>query len=496
MKRQDLLIERLKEYRKSEMYPFHMPGHKREVREFLREFPNPFSVDITEINGFDNLHHPEGILKKSMEWASEVYGSDKSYYLINGSSGGILSAISAAVKPGNKIIIGRNCHKSVYHGVILRNLKTAYVYPQIIKNMWINGGITADDVEKALEENPDARAVLIVSPSYDGIVSDIEKIAETVHKKGIPLIVDEAHGAHFSIKKTDLFPISALDLGADIVIQSLHKTLPSLTQTGILHVKSKYIDKDRLEWYLQAFQSSSPSYILMAGIEQCIFEISEHGEKYLEKYEKNLTKLRTRLKNMNCLRLLDKSTEGKYGIYRIDPSKIVVSSAGTFLNDPSKYREDQFCHIGGAELSQWLREDYHLEMEMYGADYVVAITTFFDTESGMERLAEAFTEIDKKISKNRESAENEKRWSQNKPNIEMTLAEAMETEWESLLISDCTGKISAEFVYLYPPGIPIVVPGERISKEIVDQIEIYKKKNLPVQGMADHKAEYLRICIE
>lgn len=166
MDRESLLLERLKRYGQSENYPFHMPGHKRQCKDFLGEFPNPFSIDITEIEGFDNLHHPEGILKESMEWAARIYGANKSYYLINGSSGGVLSAICGVLHPGEKIIMARNCHKSAYHAVILNNLKTVSIYPQIVEKMWINGEISANNVEKLLSDHPDARAVMVVSPTY------------------------------------------------------------------------------------------------------------------------------------------------------------------------------------------------------------------------------------------------------------------------------------------------------------------------------------------
>ncbi len=498
MDREKLLLERLKNYRDSGRYPFHMPGHKRQDKGFLREFPNPFSIDITEIEGFDNLHHPEGILRESMEWAARIYGADKSYYLINGSSGGILSAICGTVPPGGKIIIARNCHKSAYHAVILNNLKTEAIYPQIVEKLWINGEISANNVEKVLDDHSDVKAVMVVSPTYEGIVSNIHEIAKIVHKKKIPLIVDEAHGAHFSvegmgnqetggsgIRKDRLFPISAIQCGADIVIQSLHKTLPSFTQTGILHVKKGYVDVDRLEWYLQVFQSSSPSYVWMAGIERCIFEMAEYGKDYFEKFGKRLIKLRNSLKKMKYLSLLDKDGEMESGMYDLDLSKIVVSCKNMFL--------------GGAELGRRLREEYNLEMEMCGVDYVVAITTFLDTQEGLDRLEYAFLEIDRKM----DSAENVKDHEERiKREIQcndhllsvMTLGEAMQREWEEKLISDCIGRISAEFVYLYPPGIPIILPGERITEKIVRQIDDYKKMRLLVQGMADDKGEYLRVC--
>ena len=209
MKKEELLIERLKKYRRLDMYPFHMPGHKR-AEGIKLSFPDPFSVDITEIDGFDNLHHPEGILKDSMEWASSLYGSDRTWYLVNGSTCGLLSAISAAVSHGGKILVSRNCHKAVYHGIYLNHLEAVYVYPQPVPGLGIQGGILPEDVENALKNDPDIQAVLIVSPTYDGIVSDVEAIAKIVHKAGLPLIVDEAHGAHFAYG--DAFPKSALEL--------------------------------------------------------------------------------------------------------------------------------------------------------------------------------------------------------------------------------------------------------------------------------------------
>ena len=183
MKEKDLLLKRLKSYGEGEWYPFHMPGHKRRVAgTIMEEAGNLFGMDITEIEGFDNLHHAEGILKASMEWAASVYGSGRTYYLVNGSSGGILSGISAVVRPGDGILVARNCHKSVYHGVILNRLNVHYVYPQIIPEMGIQGGILPEDVEKSLADHRDIRAVVIVSPTYDGVVSDVERIAQVVHR--------------------------------------------------------------------------------------------------------------------------------------------------------------------------------------------------------------------------------------------------------------------------------------------------------------------------
>lgn len=245
------LLDRLMEYGESDAYPFHMPGHKRQAGAgFAGDFPNPFSVDITEIGGFDNLHHPEGILKESMEWAGNVYGADQTYYLVNGSSCGILSAVCGSVSHGGTILMSRNCHKSAYHGVYLGHLRAEYIYPQTIPEFGIQGGLSPEDVRRLLITHPETEAVLVVSPTYDGIVSDIGAIAKIVHEWGIPLIVDEAHGAHFPFGGEARFPVSALELGADVVIQSLHKTLPSLTQTAVMHVNAGFADISRIDRYV------------------------------------------------------------------------------------------------------------------------------------------------------------------------------------------------------------------------------------------------------
>lgn len=482
MKQNALLLDQLISYSRTDQYPFHMPGHKR----IGYDFPNPYSIDITEIDGFDNLHHAEGILRESMDWAASVYGADHTYYLVNGSSGGILSAITAAVSSDGKILVSRNCHKSVYHGVILNGLNVEYVYPQFIEPLGIQGGILAEDVEKSLAENSDIQAVLIVSPTYDGIVSDIGRIADVVHQRGIPLIVDEAHGAHFSFGCDAGFPCSALACGADLVIQSVHKTLPSFTQTAVLHLRDGLVIRERLERYLQMFQSSSPSYLFMAGIEMCIDRMEKDGDACMRAFAGRIGEMRGRLASMKHLRLAGKELCGQYGIYDVDESKLVISVRDcVWINDAG-----QAAYVDGAWLDQVLRDEFHLEMEMSGADYVVAITTFMDTQEGLERLTDALLKIDGRLQKRRQDAVADMIGT---PVIRMKMSAAVDARYEELEIVNCVGRISTEFIYLYPPGIPIVAPGELVTGEIVKTVLQYRNLGLPVQGMADVHASRLRV---
>ena len=497
MKEEELLINRLRAYGESPIYPFHMPGHKRlkacngrqgAVREGM-DFPNPFLTDITEVEGFDNLHHAQGILKTSMEWAAKIYGADRTWYLVNGSTCGILAAVCGCTQSGGRILMSRNCHKAAYHAAYLNHLDITYVYPQNIPELGIQGGILPEDVEKLLSEHRDIQAVLLVSPTYDGIVSDIERIGEIVRRAGIPLIVDEAHGAHFHFGKC--FPKSALDQGADVVIQSVHKTLPSLTQTSLLHVKAKgpegsfLADPQKIGRYLSIFQSSSPSYVLMASIENSIFCMERmRREGRIEDYGRRLAALRSRLVSMQHLKLADQDLKGTAGIADLDIAKLVISTRGTRLS--------------GENLSSILREKYGLEMEMCGADYVTAITSVFDSEEGLKRLEKALMEIDREASSLKEGEdmrEEETAWNMEVQAV-LPLREAMDGPFRELPLAESIGSISAEFVYLYPPGIPILAPGEKIGYNILRVIETYIEKGLPVQGLADESLKTIRVLEE
>ena len=507
------LLERLTEYAGSDAYPFHMPGHKRrEIPDGIPGgFPDPYGIDITEIDGFDNLHHAEGILKDAMDEAAAIYRADRSWYLVNGSTCGILSAVFATTENGGKILTARNCHKAVYHAIYLNRLEAEYLYPEEITEFGINGGIRAEDVRKALEKdamrcagnsgdvrgkNTKIQAVLITSPTYEGVVSDIRAIADAAHEYGIPLIVDEAHGAHLEYAdQCHSFPKSALEYGADIVIQSLHKTLPCFTQTAILHVKGKLVDQDRISRYLSMFQTSSPSYLFMAGMERCIRYMDGDGRNGMVRYEERLEHFMERMEGLQVLEVLDREICGKYRtVAGWDPSKIVVSTM----------RAEDFH---GEELAETLRRKYHLEMEMTAPEYVIAMTSLMDTEEGFERLGTALLEIDGALrhcvepEQQKEKGESKEKERCETPEVteskvlhpvrRMLICEAMDADTERTAFQDTVGKVSAEFVYLYPPGIPIIAPGEVFTDAIVEKIMAYKAAGLLVQGPADPDADVI-----
>ena len=405
--------------------------------------------------------------------------------------------------------MGRNCHKAAFHGVFLNGLKAAYLYPETDFVRGINGAVTPETVQEALrEQHPEA--VFLTSPTYDGVVSDIRSIAEIVHQAGSILIVDEAHGAHFAM--SPYFPESALSCGADLVINSLHKTMPSLTQTALLHVQGKRVDRERLKMYLGIYQSSSPSYVLMAGMDACVDMMQEQGPQLFDDFTCRLEKMRCRLKSMKFLHLVDGKEEGLQA-FDYDRSKVIISTEN--------------CSLSGPELSHILREQYHLEMEMEAERYVTAIMTVGDKPEGFGRLEKALLEIDEhlgtsfegygqgkkagdgetegseiigsgKISSGKISSgkgKPEKSAALIRNEAVLTIEEAIQSPKKKVKIEEAAGYVSAEYVYLYPPGIPLIVPGERISQELLGQLSYWKSIGLGLQGLADFTGTHISVVV-
>ena len=473
------LYKELENYGKSDFYPFHMPGHKRNKACIEGDFP--IERDITEIDGFDDLHHSEGILLEAQNALSRMYGTRKSFFSVNGSTAGILTAISASVKKGGQILVARNCHKAVYHAIYLRELVPTYIYPQSDNDLGINGSISVSRVERYLEENPKIEAVLITSPTYDGVVSDVRQIAEAVHKYGIPLIVDEAHGAHFGFDP--YFPKSANIYGADLVINSLHKTLPALTQTALLHVNGDMVKRRKVKQYLDMLQTSSPSYILMASIDACIGMLEETLETHSDarsdykyknifsEYANRIEALRKDLKRLKYLKIIQTDNTDRY-----DRSKFVISV--------------KHAPMSSHELYEILLHRYHLQMEMLAGTYVLAMTTVGDTQEGLDRLRDALLEIDKEIDtrQGRPAAiETDLPLSGRQPALEKvwTIAEAVNRrdKIQKRSFEDSIGCISVEYAYLYPPGSPLIVPGARITKEAVEILHWYQEHDFSIEGL-------------
>lgn len=488
------LWKELEKYSTSDYYPFHMPGHKRFPKESVlacykrfpkgsvlacdKRFPDFYRYDITEIEGFDDLHDARGLLCFLQRRAARVFHAEESFFLVNGSTGGILSAVAAAAKEGKKLLMARNCHRSVYNAVLLNRLQAEYLWPKMIEEFDVQGEITAAQIERRIGNKQDICGVVITSPTYDGIISDVRKIAEAVHSCHIPLIVDEAHGAHFAL--SEKAPESAVECGADIVINSLHKTLPALTQTAVLHVQGTLIDRARLREYLRVYQSSSPSYLLMASIDACVDYIEREGK---ESYERLLAFKGWIDKKAADFSHISIMPQGK----RRDPGKLVISVKN--------------ADMSGQELYRILFEKYHLQMEMAAPSYVLGILTGLDTWEGVERLVHALEEIDGNIAETSASAEGggELKKSAGMTDIYHTIPlpsglsiyEAAGRERDWIFPEEAAGRVSGGFLYFYPPGIPFLVPGEIIGEKQVFLMKRCREREIYLTGISDEG----KICV-
>ena len=448
-----MLYDKLKNYSDNGIYPFHMPGHKRNFTNLL-----PYHIDLTEIEGFDNLHNAEGCIKAIEDKAAKLYDVNRAFLLVNGATGGILSAIRALTDYGDKVIVARNCHKSVYNAIEICGLNPIYVLPEYSETYGIYTEIKAYTIEHLLFENPDTKLVILTSPTYEGIVSDISDISKICKKYNIKLFVDEAHGAHFPF--SDKFPDEAVKCGADVAVVSLHKTLPSLTQTGLLMTNDLSLE-NKLQENLSVFETSSPSYILMSSIELCIDYISENLSK-LSEYHSNLQEFYLKSKALKNIEILDFN---KLNL-KFDLGKIVIYTGKTTIN--------------GIHLAKILREKYHIETEMAYTNYVLAMTSVCDTKEGFSRLLDALVEIDNTCILN----QLDKSYSVLTSVPQRVFTSSQKSRYKSKIIdfTSSNNKVSMEYVWAYPPGIPLLVPGEIISEEIIFTINNISENNIEIHS--------------
>lgn len=461
------LFDRLRRNAESDICPCHMPGHKRrgwgELPEAL------YKMDITEIEGFDDLHQPTGILDSLQKEAARLYGAEESFYLVNGSTCGILSAVSTVLPRGGHILMARNCHRSAYHAAYLRELTVTYLYPPFLEEYDVFDAVTPRQVEAALEETS-PEAVLIVSPTYEGRIAEVRAIAEIVHRKGIPLIVDEAHGAHLGLAEG--FASNSCQAEADLVIHSVHKTLPSLTQTALLHVNGTLVDRQKLRRFLRIYQSSSPSYLLMAGIDNALRYTEERGKESFARFEALYRQMQDVLKNCRYLTFLPGEPE------RQDVGKLCIYTGKT--------------RFTGKQVYDMLLDEYHIQAEMAAPRYVLAMFTVNDAEETYRRMERALLDIDRKCGEPGEDLLPGREYGSEKPwrsPEAIPLAEAWDRESETVTLQESAGRYAAEFVNLYPPGVPLLAPGERISEDMVQMIFAYGANGLSVQGIISGETE-------
>ena len=455
------LLERLEAYAARGILAMHMPGHKRCAGAAGYLAGLGARLDITEIDGFDNLHAPEGILRDAMARAAALWGSGRAYFLVNGATGGILAGVRALTKRGDKVIVARNSHQAVYHSVELMELDAAYVLPAFDEVTGLPGSVTPESVEQVLRAHPDARLVIVTSPTYDGAVSDIASIARTAHARGVPLLVDEAHGAHLGFHPD--FPGGAVRAGADIVVQSVHKTLPSLTQTAIAHAGG-LADPDRFQAALDIFQTTSPSYLLLASIDGCVRLIEREGEGLFDAWAARLSSFEEAARALRRIALLGRG-ENDRSMFAFDRSKIVISTRGLNLTGP--------------RLMDLLRTRHGIELEMAARDYALAMTGLTEPEGALEALAAALIEIDRECAPASALESNSAPFL---PERALSIAQALLMEREAVPVSEAAGRVSAQYAWAYPPGIPLIAPGEVVDDRFLEEAARCLRARIALRG--------------
>ncbi len=471
------LHKRLMKYNPTAI-PMHMPGHKRNTALLGKHLP--YATDITEIHDFDNLHDMQGVLKETADLASSIYGAKASFPLVNGTTCGILAAIHALTLSGSTVLMARNCHKSVYNAVALRNLTPHYICPKT-DELGVFGQILPAEIENALKKIPDCALVIITSPTYEGVISDVSAIANVCHKYGALLLVDSAHGAHLGIpatavtdatkspdfatnsdtfvsqsgaSATSFFP-SITDSGADVVVMSLHKTMPALTQTALLHIGSDRVSVSAIKDALSIYETASPSYVLMSSIDQCLRLCLEKGEALFSAFSRNLRYFYKKTEGLKHLRIVSYD----------DKSKIMISTKNT--------------HLSGPELADILRKQFRIETEMAGRAYVLAMATVCDSRKSLNALARALIAIDKTIPLAKKPDESS---AFPIPEIAQPPALALAQAGEWVSFESASGRVCLDYIFAYPPGIPLVCPGEILSQELIEMLRSYGQAGITLKS--------------
>ena len=474
------LLKSIKDYADSGVLPLHMPGHKRGyIYERLKLeglFENILSMDTTEVPGVDNLYCPEGPLLKAQNLAAKSFGADHSFFLINGTTAGIYAMILSTTNPGDKIIIPRNAHRSAISAAILGRLNPVYILPEVDTKLGIAMGIKPETVEEALINNPDAKAVLITSPTYYGVCSDLKSIADLVHKHGKVLLVDEAHGSHFVFH--DDLPASAIESGADMVAQSTHKTLLSMTGSSMLHIKGNKTNLEKVKFFLQLVQTTSPSHIMLASLDASRYIMDKYGYVLLNECIKYSNHVRDEINKNTKFYCLSCDKKGESGVNDIDPTRLTVCVSGGGLK--------------GSEADKILREKYKIQVELSDINNIVAITTVGDGKEEYDRFLRAIYGLSESIEE-KSVSDSYKDLPRHLPKGVISPYEAIYRDTTLIDLVESIGMISAEMAIPYPPGIPVIMPGEVIDRDIVDYLKQCKDMGIRISGTTDSKLKKIKI---
>jgi arginine/lysine/ornithine decarboxylase len=473
------LLDRLVRMAENPPVSFHTPGHKNGrlfQRPGTRSLPSFLpSIDTTELPETDHLHHATGVILNAQRRAAETFGSEETYFLVNGSTCGIYAMIMSAAGHGDEIIINRNAHQSVYNACLLGGVTPRYLKPPLHHALGLPLAVTAESVTEALTEWPAAKAVLITTPTYHGFTADLAGIARIVHQQGKMLLVDEAHGAHLLLSRR--LPPTALECGADAAVQSTHKTLGAFTQAAMLHVQGSRIDRDRLKYMLTLHQSSSPSYLLLSSLDLAVTLVRTQGPAIMEALLDLLEDLQSRL--MALPHLLMNSVRGESGELQTDPTRLWLDLHQTGLT--------------GYQLNERLRNTYNIQMEYADNRGALAILTIGNTPDDLDRLRGAVTELTEKPFSHTQI--DTPKPPDSLPKVRLSLREAAGAARKTVRLSEAAGCVSAVSLVPYPPGVPLLVPGEVIEPELIHYLQQTIASGNEVLGMKDPENQKIEVAV-
>lgn len=462
---------------------FHIPGHKQgagmapEFRDYIGL--NALAIDLINVPPVDDLHRPRGMIKEAQTLAARAFGADHTFFTVQGTSGAIMAMIVACVGPGEKILIPRNVHRSVLTGIVLSGAVPVFMTPEIDTKLGVAHGVSLATVRRALGEHPDARALLVINPTYFGVVSDLQGIVQVAHERGIPVLVDEAHGVHLYFHP-DL-PLSAMAAGADVAATSVHKLGGSLTQSSVLNVREGLVSPQRIQAVLSMLTTTSTSYILLASLDAARKQLATRGHEMLGRVIALAEWARCEINaipGLWCLGAEDMG--GLSSSHGCDPTKLCISVKGLGLS--------------GLEVERLLRDRHHIEIEMSDLYNILAIVTFADSERTVAALVEALRQVAQSVAVRRPRRVHVRL--PDLPALALTPREAFYRSSEAVSLADSAGRIAAEFVMVYPPGIPILLPGEWITQKNLDYIAQHIDAGLPVQGPEDTSLQTIRVVAD
>jgi arginine decarboxylase len=463
---------------------FHIPGHKKgagmepKFREFIGH--NALAMDLINIGPLDDLHSPKGIIKEAQKLAAEAFGADHTFFSVQGTSGAIMTMVLSVCGPGDKIIVPRNVHKSVMSAIIFSGASPVFIHPEVDKNLGISHGITTESVEKALQQYPDAKGLLVINPTYFGISADLKQIVNIAHSYDVPVLVDEAHGVHIHFH--DKLPLSAMQAGADMAATSVHKLGGSMTQSSILNVREGLVSPDRVQSILSMLTTTSTSYLLLASLDAARKQLATKGYELLEQTIQLANQTRYEINKIDHLYCVGEEILGTNATYDYDPTKLIISV--------------KELGITGYDAELWLREHYNIEVELSDLYNLLCLITPGDTEYETSLLIKALRALSKEFSHQANKQAEVSVLLPDIPVLALTPRDAFYAETELVPFEQSVGRIIAEFVMVYPPGIPIFIPGEIITKENLHYIRKNLDAGLPVQGTEDPTLSYIRVIKE